>query len=79
MTTPPSMSTYLLYVGIDIAATTFTAAWLRPTGTTRPTTATPPARSGRRKPNGIAAQRPIPPQGQPRVRRRPAQDAPLGG
>ncbi len=40
MTTPPSTSTYLLYVGIDIAATTFTATWLRPTGTARPGTST---------------------------------------
>ena len=38
MTTPPAVPAYQLYVGIDIAATTFTAAWLRPTET--PSTAT---------------------------------------
>ncbi len=46
MTTPPSTSTYLLYVGIDIAATTFTATWLRPTGTARPGTSFPQTPAG---------------------------------
>ena len=31
MPAPMSGPAYQLYVGIDIAATTFTAAWLRPT------------------------------------------------
>ena len=38
MTNPAPISAYQLYVGIDIAATTFTAAWMRCDG--RPGAAT---------------------------------------
>ena len=39
MTIPPQRPVYQLFVGIDIAATTFTAAWMPLDG--RPTSAVP--------------------------------------
>ncbi len=38
MTTPTPVPTSQLYVGIDIAAATFTVSWLRPDGRPSPAT-----------------------------------------
>jgi hypothetical protein len=46
MTPPLAVPTYALYVGIDLAATTFTAAWLRPAHPVSPAVTFPQSPAG---------------------------------